>query len=579
MELETLLISTAAKIGFVLVIILTFAPLIIWAERRQSAMLQDRIGPTRADLRDLLGSLGVNVPYELVRSLYWFGFLFHVALSIVFIAGVVATIASGFLFLPDPAAPASAAPTTLGGLSIAFQLASLLLGAAVGAQLTADWFGLASETANLRFLAVLVGAALAFGVLLAITMTGGTAVYFTLSQQIPLSLGDGPDTAYVSLSLAIGLCVAGAIVNLGLAWLLKTAYEGFNGRIALLGLLHPLADAVKFIFKEDFVPPKADKFLFALAPILVVVTAVATFTVIPFADIFYWEHTADVLRHVEGAGLCVWGTVAGGGQGCLAEPLSTSRIPMQVASLNVGILYIFAVAGTGVVGAAIAGYASDNKYALLGGLRAAGQMVSYEVTLGLTIVPMFMIYNSLLLEDMVQWQMQPPIGGFWPRWGVFLHPLALIMFFACSIAETKRIPFDVPEGESELVAGYFTEYSGMKFGMFFMGEFIEVVVLAAVATTIFFGGYDVPFLYEHGLQVTWWPEWGYIPIAHGGVIAIQMLAFCVKLALLIWFQLMIRWTLPRFRYDQIMDLCWKLILPLSLGSIFVTGVVILMVGG
>ncbi|MEM9188645.1 MAG: complex I subunit 1 family protein [Myxococcota bacterium] len=501
MGLDLVVLSTLLKIVFVLAIILTFAPLIIWAERRQSAMMQDRIGPVRADLVELLEGLGVKKP-------------------------------AGFV------------------------------------QTARNAFGMGSKAHfGLAVLCILVGGAAALYPALA---SDGA---YTLNFPIPVA--EDADGVVTSVSAAAVFWIALALFafNLGMSRFLEYLQRVFKGRVTVGGLLHPLADALKFIWKEDFVPPKADKFLHALAPILVVVTAIATFAVIPFADVLYLDHLGDVLRDVEGAGMCVWGVAEGS---CLPTEMTGPRIPMQVAEINVGILFIFAVAGTGVVGAAIAGYSSDNKYSLLGGLRAAGQMVSYEVTLGLTIVPMFMIFGSLLLEDMVSWQANDPFGGFYPRWGIFLQPLAFILFFASSIAETKRIPFDVPEGESELVGGYLTEYSGMKFGMFFMGEFVEVVVLAAVATTLFFGGYDVPFLHEHGFELGFWPELGYIPLPHWAVVVIQMLAFTLKLALLIWFQLMIRWTLPRFRYDQIMNLCWKYILPLSLVNILATGLGILL---
>jgi NADH-quinone oxidoreductase subunit H len=392
---------------------------------------------------------------------------------------------------------------------------------------------------------MLAGGSLLLALWLAVR--AGMSAYEGGDFIVPGGLGSDIDPI-ISWNAVLWLAVLLVPLNLGLSKLLGYASRTFDGNITLIGLLHPLADALKFVFKEDFVPPKADKLLFALAPILTVVTAVATFAVIPFADTLYLDWATDVLP----------------ASGAIDGPY----VPMQVASVNAGILFVFAVAGTGVVGAAIAGYASDNKFALLGGLRAAGQMVSYEVTLGLTIVPMFMIYNSLLLENMVQWQMEHV-------WGIFVNPLAFILFLTCSIAETKRIPFDVPEGESELVAGYFVEYSGMKFGMFFMGEFIEVIVLSAIASAIFFGGYDVPFLTRSGFEFM-----GYVAeIPHWAVIAIQMLSFTVKVALFIWFQLMIRWTLPRFRYDQIMSLCWKIILPVSLVSIMVTGLILLMVGG
>jgi NADH-quinone oxidoreductase subunit H len=317
--------------------------------------------------------------------------------------------------------------------------------------------------------------------------------------------------------------------------------------IALWGLLHPLADALKFMWKEDFIPPKADKLLHAIAPIISVVPAIAAFAVIPFSGPIYSMHLMDVLP---------------------ATPEGAGRA-LQVASINVGVLYVFAVGGTGVIGAALAGYCSDNKYALLGGIRAAGQMVSYEVTLGLSLVGCFMLYGSLLLEDMVAYQVNNHV------WGIFLQPLAFILFFTGSIAETKRIPFDVPEGESELAAGYFTEYSGMKFGMFMMGEYIEIVASSCLLVALFFGGYDVPFLFADGvrLQFMHWDFGGLVlPLPHIVVTVIGVLNFILKVVVLCWLSLMIRWSLPRFRYDQIMKLCWQYMLPASLANIFLTGV-------
>ena len=338
----------------------------------------------------------------------------------------------------------------------------------------------------------------------------------------------------------------------------------FGKDIRLAGLLHPLADAVKFIFKEDFVPPKADRFLHSMAPIIALVPAVGAFAVIPFADTMFWDHLGDVLPRT--------------------GPVSGPQIAMQVAPIDIGILFLFAITSTGVIGAAVAGYASDNKFSLLGGVRAASQMVSYEVALGLTIVPCFMIYGSLRLEDMGAWQASHQ------TWGIFSLPmtLAFILFFTASIAESKRIPFDLPEGESELVGGYLTEYSGMKFGMFFMSEFVEVVGLAALATVLFFGAWDVPFLFRDGFDLP--GSWGFtipgtailigdrLPVVHWGVLLIQVIAFLIKIIVLIWLQLMIRWTLPRFRYDQVMILCWKGMLPLALFNILFTGVVVLSPG-
>ena len=336
----------------------------------------------------------------------------------------------------------------------------------------------------------------------------------------------------------------------------RAGVEVFGIKITLAGLLHPLADAIKFLWKEDFIPPKADKFLHAMAPVIALIPAIATFAVIPFGDTLYLDYASEVLP-AEGA-------------------LTGTAIPLQIASLNIGILFIFAVAGTGVVGAAVAGYCSDNKFALLGGLRAAGQMVSYEVSLGLSLVSCFMTYGTLRIEEMVHWQVHNELFGFLPAWGIFVQPLAFFLFFTGAIAETKRIPFDLPEGESELASGYFMEYSGMKFGMFFMGEFIEVVATSALLVTIFFGGYDVPFLDAQGIHFM---GERLLDMPHWAVTAANVVNIILKIVVLIWLQLMIRWSLPRFRYDQMMKLCWQGILPLSLANIFVTGIWILLAQG
>ena len=368
---------------------------------------------------------------------------------------------------------------------------------------------------------------------------------------------------------ALGLLILGGALQLG--YKAHTAIVKGGGTITILGLLHPLADAMKMIWKEDFIPAKADRFLHAAAPVITMIPAILAFAVIPFADTLYLDHATETLLR----------------DGFIDGP----TIPMQIASLNVGILFVFAVASTGVIGAAVGGYASDNKFSLLGGVRAASQMVSYEVALGLTLVPCFMIYDTLRLEEMAAWQANHRFfGGAFGLWGVFLPPLTIAFFLytAAAIAETKRVPFDLPEGESELVGGYLTEYSGMKFGMFFTGEFIEVVALAALAAVMFFGGWDLPFLHRSGLDLpgTWelavpltsWRISDQIGIPHAIVLAIQVVATLAKITLLIWLQLMVRWTLPRFRYDQVMSICWKGLLPLALVNILFTGIVVLLWG-
>lgn len=321
----------------------------------------------------------------------------------------------------------------------------------------------------------------------------------------------------------------------------------FGMNITLGGLLHPVADALKLFWKEDFVPPRADKFLHAVAPIIALIPALAAFAVIPFGNTLYLDMLDQVLP----------------ADGVIA---SQEAVHLQIANIDLGILFVFAIAGTGVVGAAVGGYASDNKFSLIGGVRAASQMVSYEVALGLTLVPCFMVYQSLRLEDMALWQHNH-------FWGILNPPLTLafILYFTAAVAENKRVPFDLPEGESELVGGYLTEYSSMKFGMFFMGEFVEVVVLGALAVVIFFGGWDVPFLTRSGFDF-----FGHrMELTHLAVTIIEVVVFILKIVALMWFQLMVRWTLPRFRYDQVMKLCWKGLLPLSLINILITATLLL----
>jgi NADH-quinone oxidoreductase subunit H len=224
--------------------------------------------------------------------------------------------------------------------------------------------------------------------------------------------------------------------------------------------------------------------------------------------------------------------------------------------------------GAGVVGSAIAGYGSDNKFSLLGGLRAASQMVSYEVVLGLALVGCFVVYDSLLLEDMVQWQIDHV-------WGVFVQPVALVLYLAGSTAEMKRIPFDAPEAESELVGGYILEFSSLKWLLFKMGEYFEVVLASIVITVLFFGGYHLPGLTREGIDLFGWQQ----PLPHLLGILVNVAVFVVKVAVVVWAQFVIRWTLPRFRYDQIMKLCWRYMLPLALVNIFATAVVVMLIQG
>ena len=350
----------------------------------------------------------------------------------------------------------------------------------------------------------------------------------------------------------------------------------FELRIA--GLLHTAADGVKFFTKEDFMPPKADKLLFSLAPMLAMAPVIALVAVIPFGDTISTDMLWRRICTKEGAqallpgadGQCLAGyasTVVFPAAQRLVSNAGASPVELIVAPLNVGLLFVFALAGQGIVGAAIAGWSSDNKFSLMGALRAASQMVSYEVTIGLTLIGAMMVYGSIRLDDMVRWQGDN-------AWGIFVQPLAFFLFFAAAVAESKRIPFDLPEAESELVSGYFTEYSGMKFGMFYFAEYMEVVTSSMLLVTIFLGGWQIPFLHREGWMIAIGDTVFFQQkIPHIWAIIFGVVAFFGKTLAICWIQAFIRWSLPRFRYDQLMKLGWTVLLPASLANIFVTGVV------
>ena len=329
----------------------------------------------------------------------------------------------------------------------------------------------------------------------------------------------------------------------------RASILGFAG----LGLVNTLiADPLKFLTKEDFVPPAGDKLLHTLAPCMALFPALVTFAVIPFGDVI---------------------------------TIGERMINLQVANLNVGILYVFAMGSLGVYGIVIGAWASNNKFSLLGGVRGSAQMISYEVAMGLSVMGVLMVYGSLDLQEIARDQgaliatLLPPALGFlqpligWlPAWGVFLQPLAFLLFFTAAVAETKRIPFDLPEGESELVAGYHVEYSGGKFLMFFAGEFAEVVTAAGLVVTLFFGGWQVPYLMRDGFHFPWGSVWLLPQIT---VVILQLIAFTIKVLFFCWLQILLRWSVPRFRYDQVMRLGWKMMLPLALLNVVVTAVVII----
>lgn len=312
-------------------------------------------------------------------------------------------------------------------------------------------------------------------------------------------------------------------------WLLKP----ING----LGLFHPIADAIKMFVKEDFVPPFGDKFLHTLAPALSLTFGLIGFAAIPFGDV-------------------IW--------------ICGREIALQVAPLNVGVLYIFAVTSMGVYGVILGGFSSNSNFAFLGGLRASSQMLAYEITFGATILGIVMIYGSLDLQTIVRGQGHL-LFGWIPMWGVLVQPVGFFLFLAAGIAETKRIPYDMPEGESEIV-GYFTEYSGMKFGMFYFADYLETILVASLATTLFFGGWQVPYLLQDGFHFPWGAE---LLMPQFVVALLQIGSFAFKVIAFCWLFMTVRWTLPRFRYDQLMELGWKGIFPISLANIVVTAAILL----
>lgn len=329
--------------------------------------------------------------------------------------------------------------------------------------------------------------------------------------------------------------VVKSIVVFGCLWVI-VAYETWfmrkmAGRIQLrygpnrcgpFGLLQPFADLFKALFKEDLIPGRADKAVFILAPIITIVASLSLFAVIPFGNQFTIPGTNWVVK-------------------------------LRIADIDVGLLYIFGIASLGEFGIVLGGWSSGNKYGLIGSLRAAAQMISYEVALGLSIVGVLILSQSLRLTEIVRLQE----GGFW-AWNLWYQPLAFILYIICGLAEMNKIPFDMPEAEAELACGYNIEYSSMKFALLYLAEFFHMTAVGAVAVTLFLGGWQ-PLL----------PQLHFIP----GVIW-----FCIKLFIVIFFFMWQQWTYPRLRYDQIMKLGWKVLFPLALVNLIVTSLVVSLKG-
>ncbi len=300
-------------------------------------------------------------------------------------------------------------------------------------------------------------------------------------------------------------------------------------RAGPFGLLQPIADGVKMFMKEDFIPANSNKFLFILGPSIAMTTALMTAVVVPWAS---------------------------------PVNINGENVPVQITDINIGLLYIFGVVSIGVYGIMIGGWASNNKYSMLGALRASSQMISYEIAMGLSIISIVMLSGSMSLGRIVEQQAH---GG----WFVFLQPLSFLIFLICAFAETNRAPFDLPECETELVGGYHTEYSSMKLGFYLFAEYVNMFNSGAIIASLFFGGYNLPFadFFTNLLGANTWL-----------LSLLQFGFFFGKILFFIFFFMWIRWTLPRFRYDQLMTLGWKILLPLAIVNIMVTGLVMYFTG-
>ncbi len=300
-------------------------------------------------------------------------------------------------------------------------------------------------------------------------------------------------------------------------------------RVGPGGIIQPFADVVKLVMKEDIVPVQANRFIHDLAPIISIGVALSTFAIVPFGN------TIELFGR---------------------------QIKLMLADVDIGILYLLALTSIGVYGVSLAGWSSNSKYSLLGGLRSSAQLISYELSMGLSLIGVLMISGTLRLDQIVLQQ-----AGYWwgfiPKWNIFLQPVGFITFMIAAFAETNRLPFDLPEAEPELVGGYHTEYTGMKFGLFFLAEYANVITSSAVIVTLFFGGWHLPTS----------ESWGLSPQL---LAILQVLTFLTKVILSVIFFIAVRWTIPRFRYDQLMRIGWKVMLPVAIANFLITGIVILL---
>ncbi|MEA2063312.1 MAG: complex I subunit 1 family protein [Gemmatimonadota bacterium] len=305
----------------------------------------------------------------------------------------------------------------------------------------------------------------------------------------------------------------------------------------VLGLFHIMTDGLKMFTKEEFIPRTEHRSLFLAAPFIAWFFALMGFAVIPFSgNVELWGH----------------------------------KLSLQIADPDIGILFVFAMMGMAVYGVVLGGWSSNNNYALLGAMRATAQMISYELTLGAAVAGPLLVYQTLNMQEMVQWQ-GALYSGWLPLWGIVVQPVAFLLFLTAGAAETKRVPFDLPEGESEII-GFNLEYSSMRFGAFMFTDFIEKILISCLTVTVFLGGWQVPFLGAEGFSIG---SRLLLPVTSPVVVwGLCAASFALKLCVVIYVLMLVRWTLPRFRYDQLMNLGWKFLLPLSFANIVVTAVVL-----
>jgi NADH-quinone oxidoreductase subunit H len=300
-------------------------------------------------------------------------------------------------------------------------------------------------------------------------------------------------------------------------------------RAGPFGLLQPLADGVKMFMKEEIIPNVSNRFLFIVGPCIAMVTAIMAGVVIPWGDTL---------------------TING------------EKYVLQIADINIGILYVFAVVSIGVYGIMIGGWSSNNKFSLLGAIRASAQMISYELAMGLSIIALIMVTGTLSLREISAMQ-GGGVGADWNMWNIVYQPVGFMIFIICAFAECNRMPFDLPETETELVGGYHTEYSSMKLGFYLFAEYINMFTSSAVMSTLYFGGYNIPFQNDLGLDPN-------------VITILGSIFFFLKIGFFIFFFMWIRWTLPRFRYDQLMNLGWKILIPLAIANVAITGLVMIL---